>query len=317
MVVVRTYAGLGSTFNIGVEPVTWLHEFGHTQGLQHNTRNIKDVMSPGISPGTTEIAQQECSIFATSQQNSPALLGAAAPMPRGSSSQHRAAASRPTILPAEGGNSGTSPKAVSLKDFIKLPFNQSQVALAQRYKPSVNEAERLLSDPMFADYKNNIVGLLAVIGTPGTIPVLETLIKSPITGGVSGPDALAHFAALTSIGAIANRYKLPDTKVSILKDAQDPKFWESYIKPSNSGEKGALDESDAQSLAQDLAVQSLTGYALTGTKKAEDFLKAAKKDIAHGALPAPVQKERGQVLDQAIRLNNESASKGALSTFQK
>jgi hypothetical protein len=311
MVVVRTYPGLDAATNSNIEPVTWLHEFGHTLGLPHNTTDAQDVMAPGISPTTTKLTTHECGVFAGSV--SPAEIAAEAARPK----EERSAASIPNVLPADGGspplavNSETQP----IEDFVKRPFGKPQVAEAAAYKDQAKRLEQMLFDPKFAEYKNNIVGILSVVGTPDTIPVLQDILKTPVNGGADGPDALAHFAALTAIGTIANRFKLDDNKVQILKAAQDPKFWEQVVQPAETWSTSKLDDGDVQSLTRDLSIQSVHSYALTGTKAALEYLKSLKKDAANAAMPEPARQERNEVLEQAIKLNDVSSKKGALSAF--
>jgi hypothetical protein len=244
---------------------------------------------------------------------SPAEIAAEAARPK----EERSAASIPNVLPADGGspplavNSETQP----IEDFVKRPFGKPQVDEAAAYKDQAKRLEQMLFDPKFAEYKNNIVGILSVVGTPDTIPVLQDILKTPVNGGADGPDALAHFAALTAIGTIANRFKLDDNKVQILKAAQDPKFWEQVVQPAETWSTSKLDDGDVQSLTRDLSIQSVHSYALTGTKAALEYLKSLKKDAANAAMPEPARQERNEVLEQAIKLNDVSSKKGALSAF--
>ncbi|AXK79682.1 hypothetical protein DW352_03600 [Pseudolabrys taiwanensis] len=313
MVVVRTFPGLDHTFNQGVEPVTWLHELGHTLGLPHNDADNLDVMAPGISPATVRVAIEECEVYAGLRPGALMVAGAASP----NDGNNSAAMAVPRIMPAESASpADKNASPVPLEEFVKKPFGVEQISAAEAYKDQVRTAETLLFDPSYLNFKNNIVALLAVIGTPETIPVLEKLIRTPIVDGVDSPDALAHFAALTSIGTIANRYKLNDDKVTVLKTAQDPQFWQRLM-PAKTSAQTPLDEGDIQSLTRDLAIQSLQGYALTGSKQAEDFLKSEKNALPHAALPEPVKKDRDQLLDQALKVNSLSKTQGALKVFDR
>jgi hypothetical protein len=177
MVVVKTYDGLPQVFNSGVEPVAWLHEFGHNLRIEHNTVDKFAVMWPGIGPEYVNISNEECAKFSGTQwvaANGNAN-SATAPLQ-----------SVPRVLPAEQSTSQVGDTRLPLEEFVKRPIKGGQIAAASSHRGEVKKAEQLVFDPTFADYKNNIVGLLAVIGTPDTIPVLEKLIRTPLTGGANG-----------------------------------------------------------------------------------------------------------------------------------
>ncbi len=292
VVLVRTFPGLAPDVNKGTEPVTWLHELGHTLGLVHNEVDANDVMSPGISPTTVQIAKNECATYA----GLPTVTAATKNL-----SGKKAAAIPKLIMPADGAPTATAQSPVPLEEFVKRPFGKAQIPAAEGYKGDVRKAEQMLFDPAFENYRNNIAGLLAIIGTPDSVPVLEKFIRTPIIGTTSSADVLARFAALTSIGAIANRYKLSDDKVAILREAQNPTFWAPLVQPENAEHK--IDDSDAATLSRDLSFQSTQAYGITGSKKAADFLKSAKKDLSNAAVPEEVRQNRNDALDQAIRLN--------------
>jgi hypothetical protein len=299
----------------GVEPVTWLHELGHTLGMAHNDINQNDVMASVVTPENKKLTPDECHVYAGTPTGQQILAQAARPL----LGDGQAQAARPRILPAEGSTNaapGLSETNIPIQDFVKKPFGPKQFPDAEVYKGDVETAEKLLFDPAYQDYKNNIVGLLAVIGTPHSIPVLEKLIRTPIAGTAFGPDALARFAALTAIGTIANRYKLNDDSVSVLKSAQDPQFWQTVLKPQDPS-KSKIDSDDIKSLSRDLTIQSLHGYALTGSKQAEDFLKEKKDQLTNTILPEPAKQDRKELLDEAIKLNSVSKNRGALSVFDR
>jgi hypothetical protein len=315
MIVTAAYAGFSEAKFAQYEPITWLHELGHTLGLQHSN-DSNNLMTPGISPNTTRLTLPDCQVFSAAPGQGP-LVAAAASRP---GHIKKAAAGLPRILPAGASNPNVADaraeaaKPVPVEDFVKQPFSKPDISKSEAYKADRKKLEALLVDPTFVNYRNNIVGILSVVGTPDTIPVLEKYLQDPIIDGPAGPDTLAHFAALTAIGTIANRFKLSDDKANLLKAAQNPKFWGPVLQADGVATK--LDDGDVQALTRDLSVQAVHGYALTGTKKAMNYLKDLKSDLKNAAVPEDVRQDRDEVLNQALKLNSLSATKGALQAFE-
>ena len=81
MVVVRTYPGLDDAVVRKDEPITWLHELGHTLGLEHNLDDASDVMASGVAPENKNIDPSECKVFsgASLMADSSTPAGAAVP----------------------------------------------------------------------------------------------------------------------------------------------------------------------------------------------------------------------------------------------
>ncbi len=63
LVVVRTFSGYSAKWDKAVEPITWLHEHGHTLGIQHNLNDDLDVMAPGLDLDTDKVASSECGVY--------------------------------------------------------------------------------------------------------------------------------------------------------------------------------------------------------------------------------------------------------------
>ena len=300
MVVTASYASFTDAVFAKYRPITLLHELGHNLGLQHSTDST-NIMTPGISPTTTKFAHNDCLVY--SAQDPAALLA--------SRVGQRAAAALPKVLP---GNAVTDrPDAVTspmpIEEFVKQPFTKTSISQAQNYRKDVKSVEQMLTEPSFGAYRNNVVGLLAVIGTVDSIQAVDGYLKTPIRDAPSGPELLAHLAGLTTIGAIANRLGVSDKRVEVLKVAQDPGFWVPLLDQSK------LTPDDLEATARDLSIQAVHAYAITGSKKASVFLKNMKVDAQNAAIPQDVRKDKIDVLDQALKLHNLSASKGALEVF--
>jgi hypothetical protein len=304
MIVVRAYPGYRDSFNHGVEPVTWLHEFGHNLGLLHNYTNQSDVMYPGILPTSTTISAEECATYAGLGSKNP---GAAAP-----------GASVPLIQPAQAGDekSDVSDRAgsPSLTAFVRQPFTKNSIDQARSFQNQTKQVEQLLSNRDFEPYKPNIIAMLGVIGTSDTVPMLTNFLQTTIVGPPDGPEVLSRFTALTAIGTIANRLKLPETSFAVLKAGIDPNFWWKHVQLSDS-KTNKMSESDAQTLVEDLSAHAIQSYALTGSEAAAAYLKEQKDNI-NKTFMAVERDKRATAIDEAIQLNAESRSKGALEVLQ-
>jgi hypothetical protein len=304
MVVVRKLPGYDDAFNRGVEPVTWLHEFGHNQGLNHNFTDPSDVMYYIISSNNKTISPSECAVYAGL---GPKIVGTPS-----------AATAAPVIQPAEAGDEKSQVAdgnaTSSLTGFVKQPFTKNSIGQARSFQNQTKQVEQLLSNPEFEPYKPNIIAMLGVIGTSDTIPMLTDFIKTPIVGPPDGPEVLSRFTALTAIATIANRLKLPENSFAILKAAMDPNFWGNYIRRSDD-RANKMSQSDAQTLAEDLSAHAIQSYALTGSEAAAAYLREQKENINKTFMAAERDK-RASAIDDAIQLNAESRSKGALEVLQ-
>jgi hypothetical protein len=320
LVVVRTYPEAPDEFNTGIEPITWLHEFGHTRGLRHNTSDADDIMATGLGLENTRITSSECATY-----NGTAPVAAAVPA--------IAATALPNVLPAEPAPQPTT--SMPLEQFVKQLFTTSiPIEQAQRYSGEFKKAEELLTDPDYVAYRPNIIALLGVIGTPEALPLLKTVVDSPFGPRPTSSDIYARLAAPIAIGAISNRFHLPASDFDILRQASSPTFWEQRLAlaqqgaaenaasllqlPANGPQTGKqLDAEDIRSLVHDLSRQAYRGYAITGSAAAQDLLKQDQTDNAGAAIPAPQQRERNAQINEGIMLQKKSATDGALSTYQQ
>lgn len=333
MVVVRTVPGQPDDFNKGVEPITWLHEFGHTRGLPHNSLTSLAVMAPGIGPEYRHITLAECAVY-------KGLRTVA-----GASSAAEPQGVKPLILPAQGGESkskrgdrqaspGTTKGALlPVEEFVTRPFPSGlPVEQAKLYVGEQKKVEAMLLDPKFAPYRHNIIGLLGVIGTPETISLLKRVIETPVVGPPTDADIAARLAAPLAIGTIASRFNLPEKEVDLLRKSADPDYWLAHLAPAmvssgnarhslpaneQSSASQPLDQSDIDALSRDLAIQSYRGYAISGSKEAHEKLQQDKEGTANAALPAKEQKRRLAIINEAIRMNETSREKGALEIFKQ
>lgn len=320
LAVIREYPGADATFNVGVEPVTWLHEFGHTLGLPHNVADNLDVMAAGIGTGNNRIDTTECGVY--SGAPAAAMAGAIAATPTAGLPQPAQAA--------------TEAPGAKVEDFVKQPLIAGfPVDQAKTYAADLPKVEKLLSDPAYTSYRPNIIALLGVIGKPETtLELLKSILLAPFGSKPTTADIYSRLAAPIAVGAIANRYSLPETDFAILKQASDPKYWETLVAkgqgqieasktglPANGPQTGPrqLDDADVKLLVQDLAKQSYRGYALTGSAAVQEKLKQDLQGNAKAgaAVPAPVQKAREAQINEAIKLNEKSRDLGALSTYQR
>jgi hypothetical protein len=319
IVVIRGFFDRSSAENQATEPVTWLHELGHTAGIQHNLTGIRDVMFPAIGSASRTIAANECTSYLTP------VPGDGTPNGVGES------------VDSEFDDQNTAAPHNSVEEFVKaIPAGSFPVKEAQTYKANLDQAIGLLGRTDLSNYRPNIVALLGVIGEPSTISVLERIMRAPLGQRPAEADFYVRLAAPIAIGAIANRYQLPAEKFEVLKQGLDPKFWEPLVSPATSAVPSSTSESlpangpqtrekplstrFAAALVSDLVSQTYRGYALTGSKEAaaelDKRLHAPQAVVPPGDDEAArfILSEKSRVRD-AQALQQKSAREGALSTY--
>jgi hypothetical protein len=320
-VVVREYPTADNTFNKGVEPVTWLHEFGHTRGMLHNISDYLSVMAPGLTPDNSSISPTECATYRGISRDLTAAIA------------QDIQPGKPYALPAQARKQ--SQVQLPVEQFVKQIITGSYpVEQAKTYSGEVKKIESMLLNPEFASHRNNIIALLGVVGTPETIPILEKVIETPVVGKPTQADIYARLAAPLAIGAIANRYKLPEVDYKVLRQASNPSYWAERLAPATQevthqststtpllpangvqSNTERLDKKDVTSLSRALSTQSYKGYAITGSSSVTSVLKQDRVNNANAAIPAHKQKEREGIIKEAITLNELSKKSGALATY--
>lgn len=311
--VVRRYPGMPDDWNTNMEPITWLHELGHTLGLNHNDVDSLALMAAGIDVGNRVLNGPECRVFAGM------TMPAAAPL-----------AAQAAILPAEAGillaqvekrdrDEATRP---SLQEFLRRPHSRFPQEEAARYADERLLAEQLLLDPQYRNFANNIAATLGVIGTPDTIPILEQFLKSEVHRPTEA-DITARSAATLAIGVIANRYGLPVDDFRVLREAQNTDFWLDRLEPTPSSanppadqSEPVLDAADVESASEDLAVQAYRGYAISGAPEVLEDIKKDELENDSAAIPEPTKKRNALAIEEAIELHRMSKTLGASSVFK-
>jgi hypothetical protein len=286
-------------------------------------------MNAGIGPDHSQIVAVECRTYEKGR------VAAAASGPN---------AATPDVLPAEAASAAqpTSRAArtpIPVEDFVKhVYYGSFPIDEAKAYSADVKKVESMLVDPKFAPYRPNIVALLGVIGTPETLPILKTIIETPVVGRPTDADIYARLAAPIAIGAIAARYHLPEKDVALLRQASDPNYWRDRLAPAThlsvnaspsienraaslpaNGEQSRTDplsQKSVDSLSRDLSINSVRGYAITGSLAVQNKLEEDRKANANAAIPESAEKQRASVIDQAIKLNEMSRQQGVFATYQ-
>ncbi|MCA1373584.1 MULTISPECIES: hypothetical protein [unclassified Bradyrhizobium] len=313
LVVVRRVLGLAENFNRDVEPITWLHELGHTRGLQHNMQDNLSVMAPGLSPTNRSINDNECTVYASAVPAAGAApLAAATPMP--------AEATRQMAQVTGLKSNSLDTSRVPVEDFVKQTFlHNPPLEVLRRYEGDLKKVEGMLLDPHFSAYRNNIIVLLGAIGNKETIPLLTKIIDANVSPENSEADVAARLAAPLAMGTIANRYGLSEKDIAILRDASQAAFWEQRLTSAKNPAAGSrgLDDDDVRGLSRDLAIQSTRGYAISGSPEVRSKLEEKQAGTAAAALPEPIRKEQLLIINEALKLNQISKDSGAYSTFSK
>jgi hypothetical protein len=329
IVAVRVYPDSAVTAeeDKAMEPLTWLHEYGHNLGLEHS-QDAFDVMTPNIQPSSDRVSTGECKTFGSVVPANPK------PGTAGTAAGGVPATSLVRALPAQA--SGSSPAngetELPLVEFVKREARGSTwLAHAQTYSGQVAEVEAMLTDTKFDSYRNKIIALLGVIGTPQTIPLLQRVIETPLNPRPSRVDQLARFAAPLAIGSIASRYKLPETDFHFLRDASHTSYWETRVfkgdweepSPESLPANGAPPPENVpaatplqlSTLSKVLATQAARGYALSGNSQARNNL-IQDTQASMAAVPATAKKQQQDDLKGLLLLNKKSAEQGALAAYQ-
>lgn len=312
LVVVRRVLGLTDGFNRDVEPVTWLHEFGHTRGLQHNVLDSLSVMAPGLGPTNRSINDNECTILASTVSAAGAApLAAATPMPAGGIIE---------LAQATGVTPQSAEPRVPVEEFVKQTFlHNPPLEKLKQYEGDLEKVQQMLFDPKFSAYRSNIIVLLGAIGNKDTIALLAKIVDTNISPDKTDVDIGARLATPLAMGTIANRNNLPEKDIAILRSASQQGFWEERLKlvrAPSPGSKG-LDDDDVRALSRDLAIQSTRGYAISGSEEVRSKLQEEHAGTVSAALPEPVRQEQLSIINDALKLNKTSKEMGAYATFAK
>jgi hypothetical protein len=300
--VVRTYRGMTNSYNHGVEPITWLHELGHNEGMVHNSQDSRDVMTAGLDVTTNQISTPECNVFdgVTKLKGHPQIAAAEAASP----------SPRVTREPIEA--------FVRHNFAMGFPINQ-----AKEYAGQEKRALALLDDPAFTASQSAIIALLGIIGTPASIPRLTKLMYEFVPTGSDDDHIDALLAAPIAIGTIANRYHLPPRDFEILREAAKPVYWTKRVVVSDPVKSGQgdytaeqIDDMRVDSLVRQLSSQSLKGYALTGYPSIDLTLQANSSQVAAAAIPAREKQDRVEQIKEAISLNRKSRQVGAMALIR-
>jgi hypothetical protein len=340
IIAIRSYPGKGDDFNRKVEPITWLHEYGHTQGLKHNESDANALMTPGISPDTTGINKDECNSLSAG----PTGTGSAsAALPRDAIGRNGfrnvgVIGGDAEILPA----GGEIVSAADLESFIRVgPTARYPVETAKKFSQDVRKTEKYMSDPDYIGYRANIIALLAVIGDKKTMPLLLGIIEAPFGARPNDLDIYVRLASLTSLAAIINRTNFIGSGgeyLRALEAASDPEFWVSKMAltrassvsqnvltislPANGHQDRPKPFTEAEILSWSdvLATQAYRAYAITGREDVGRRLtsdqRKAVSSSKNAAVPKDILEDRQEQVDEAIRLHTKSRKQGALSVFQ-
>ncbi|MBV8811926.1 MAG: hypothetical protein JO033_24925 [Acidobacteriaceae bacterium] len=319
-----------------IAPILWTHEFGHTLGILHTNRP-GDVMYPKLwppnfqpNPATNVLNSSECETYDNPHIMRIVLRG-----------QSAALGASPKEELAEAGSdtdtSKVSQAPLPLEEFVKLPpaATPSWEQQAKSYSSQVHEAERMLSDPKYEQNRSNIIALLGVIGTPDTIHILKTILKTPVTGTPSSADINARIAAPIAIGRIANRYHLPEQDIHFLRAATTTQYWKMLFASAAVGSSTAPQDKTPPSLpangpeshdhpltrqqinarARQLAIVSTKGYAISGSPDVAAYLQRRESQSVQAAVAANKYVGDTAAIQNAIKLNKISSDKGADTIF--
>ncbi len=212
--------------------------------------------------------------------------------------------------------SGTGRELMDIKEFVRqlyihgVPYEE-----ASKYDASVVPTlVKMLNDSSEQAYWSNIVVTLGMIGDESAVePMIEFIEKSK-KGKLNRNQRRAKTSAVMSLGYLINKsgnqkaLEYLTTTLSPEARAESPRAGASPLAAT------------AAKRGEDLSKYAVMGLALSGSQKAAEALKSIRKSQQSGdhRAAAPMAAVRvspsgfdvGEMLDEALRANEEIADKG-------
>jgi hypothetical protein len=316
LAVVRRVSVFNDSTNAAVEPIVWLHEYGHNLGLIHNETGSNSFMSPGLSPAKIGGTADECSVFGPASAAVAGDGGDGTPM-TGRAAGATGAIEPGTPMPAEGIADYTD----EFLQFIRQPMSNEDIKrFALDHQPELPLFNEAIQNPALRAYKNNIAGILTVIGDfesyGATWSYVNTHYNDPTNLDVNG-----LLASILTLGILVERLNLGEEEVIRVGTLRDPGYWLERLNPTveytsiEDADVPVLTKDEAERAAFDLANQATNGYAATGSEAAAAALQNDINENAAAAIPEELQLRNHSVLSGAQEINRMVIENGALSVF--
>jgi hypothetical protein len=265
------------------EQSLWMHEYGHTKGLQHRN-GAKLLMNPSLdSSDQFVVSQAECSAM----KSSPSM----------GHNENKKAQLQPEPDAKAGGQHGETPsQPESIREFVsKMYFEGLPLDQARTYKASdVPVLLAMLDNPKEAKYWPNVVAVLGVIGGEEVIEPLTSFLNKET---IEAPRSTyrAKLQVQVSLGYMVHE-RHSERALELLKKGVDPQNWTK----SHTLLPGTTEEVSAMQLA----ASSILGLGASGDPEALKFLQQLKQKVPFTAEPL------SNALQDAVRANERIAKYG-------
>lgn len=224
---------------IDLEGILWMHEYGHSKGLQHRAGQ-QAVMDPIIGHDRRSVNQEESAAYKKAE--SAVIQGAA-------------------ISPFNA-----PPREVT--EFVRRIFPEGidRQAVTRTYTPGeVRTLLDMLDDPAEEPYWGNIVVALANTGDVSVFEPLRAFVERGVST-LSPTRYQAKKAALVSIGYIANRNNYQPAKDYLMRGSENAGTYWAKLRWNNPSISRAANRN------VQLGAVSAIGLGLTGRADTERFL---------------------------------------------
>lgn len=268
----------------------WAHEFGHTQGLGHNSSNRRWIMHPTIHPDGlgSFVTPFECT------------LGFAMPSSSSSSSSSSA-------LVADASSESAPAKPLRLGQFVSqifihgMPYEQAR-AYGSAAVPALIA---VLRDPLQLPAWSNAAVMLGMIGDQAAVEAVIEFIRQPGLGLLTRQRSEARRSAVMALGYAAHEGN--ETALWYLMDSLTPRKWrERMVHGADDSTRGGSERVEDQ-----LTRQALLGLALSGRAEARAVIDRLKVSPAMDAdLLDTVRAEHGKVSRIGLRAYSQNAGSG-------
>jgi len=249
---------------LGLDGLVWLHEVGHTRGLEHVVRD-KALMHERLGEDKKEITVDECLVLVTDLTVGGSRSGSSDP------DDFNVA---PQTAPSPQSNDGSSPPVEDLVASVWTGGIPIEIAIQYGEEEAAKLREMMVT-PRYKLYLRNIVPLVGLVGGEQAFTTLQDFLKRArnldevdfdISDGVSFVPVAYGFLA----GLHEDRRAFAE-----LSRGVRPNHWAGLIK--------AQTTEDAFAFAERMSRRTVVGLTYVGTEEAAGVLREVFFSLERGA----------------------------------